>query len=84
MQIILYTYFILSTLNSQGNLDIMKIGYTKYIIRIQKWLCMVFHDLIFFKKSTEHKIVILSFYNMKIEGIIINRLGNPFVLACLL
>lgn len=37
----------------------------------------------FFKKSTEHKII-LSFYNMKTEDIIMNRLGNPFVLACLL
>lgn len=47
MKIILDTYFILSTLNSQGNLDIMKIDYTKNIIRIQKWLCIVSHDLIF-------------------------------------
>lgn len=38
----------------------------------------------FLKKSTEHKIVILGLYSMKTEGIIINRLGNLFVLACLL
>ena len=38
----------------------------------------------FLKKSAEHKIVILGLYNMKTEGIFINRLGNPFVSAYLL
>lgn len=37
-----------------------------------------------FKKSSEHNIVILGFYNLKTDGTIVNRLSNPFVLACLL
>lgn len=45
---------------------------------------MVFNDLNFLRNQLSIKLLFEVFIICREKGIIINRLGNPFVLACLL